>query len=322
MFELKEVKINLLRWLIDFCNSDLQSTRKNEKERLALQLENFSVLAGSKQSEDEAVLNAEERKNVTLSYDKKQLARLYADFRGKSVGEFLEKIRKPLGARGVNDESMKLMQETVRNFFELFIMERKRIGGHQKPAILGFEIVRGLVPSFWITPEKFQLNYDTFFGAEETIKIAVRDGEGDDIYTLEESKRVKDSLKKRGVLLSSKKLRESIVLTLRLFNWSQFILNFCALLNNVPTKWIQKCRGCNRYFLNPYKREKIYCNTSCASRSIARQKYEGLRKDPKKYKAHLEKYRKYSNERYRRLRMMQFGPNIKIGRKAHHKKWG
>jgi hypothetical protein len=320
MFELKEVKINLLRWLIDFCNSDLQSMRENEKERLALQLENFSVLAASKQSEDEAVLNVEERKSVTLSYDKKQLARLYADFRRKSVGEFLKEIRKPLGARGVNDESMKLMQETVRNFFELFIMERKRIDGHQKPAILGFEIVRGLVPSFWITPEKFQLNYDIFLGKEETIKIAVRDEEGVDLYTLEESKRVKGSLKKRGVFLSSKKLRESIMLTLRLFNWSQFILNFCALLNNVPTEWIQKCRGCSRYFLNPYKREKIYCNTSCASRSIARQKYEGLRKDPKKYKAHLKKYRKYSNERYRRLRMMQFGPNIKIGRKAHHKK--
>ncbi len=322
MFESNEVKITLLRWLTDFCNSDLQSMRENEKERLALQLENFSVLAGSKQSEDQAVLNVEERDKVTLIYDKKRLARLYSDFRGKSVGEFLEEIRKPLVARGVNNESMKLMQETVRNFFELFIMERERIDSHQKPTILGFEIVSPLVPYFWITPEKFQLNYDLLLGKEETIKIAVRDEEGYDIYTLEESKRVKNSLKKRGVFLSSKKLRESIALTLRLFNWSQFILNFCALLNNVPTKWIQKCRGCNRYFLNPSERGKIYCNSSCASRSITRQRYEELRSDPQKYEAHLKKHRKYSSERYRRSRMEQFGPNIKIGRKVHHKKKG
>lgn len=319
MFESKESKIELLKWLIGFCNSDLQTIRKNEKERLALHLENFSVLVGSKVSDDEAVFNVEDRKGVRLSYNADTLAGLYNPPPEEAIKHFKERGRRPFGA--VNDELMKLMQKAIRNFFDFFIMEKERISAKEKPITLGFQIVRHLVPRFWITRDEFRLIYDPVYGGKATIEVGVKDEEsGGAFLELGDLIRAKKEFKRRGIFLSSEKLRESIALTLKLFNWDQFILNFCALLNNVPTKWIQKCKGCRRYFLNPYERKKSYCNASCASRSIARQKYEELKRDPVNYEAHLKKYRKYSKERYKRLRRLQFGPNIRIGIRTTYQK--
>lgn len=86
-------------------------------------------------------------------------------------------------------------------------------------------------------------------------------------------------------------------------------------LDGIPIKWIGKCKGCYRFFLNPTEREKLYCNSSCASRSIAKDKRENLRKNRRKYKAYLKKQRKYMKKRYNEMRKAQLGPNAKVRRK-------
>lgn len=98
------------------------------------------------------------------------------------------------------------------------------------------------------------------------------------------------------------------------------ILNLARLMDGISIYAIRKCQGCGRYFLNVSAREKIYCNFACASRSIAHKKYEELKKHPKKYKAHLKKYRKYSSDRYEKLRKMQYGPNVRIQRRRKNRK--
>lgn len=103
-------------------------------------------------------------------------------------------------------------------------------------------------------------------------------------------------------------------------NWA--ILNLASLMDQLSIYAIKRCEGCNRYFLNASARQKIYCSSSCASRSIAHKKYEELKKNPRKYKAHLKKYRKYSEERYKRLREMQYGPNVKIQKRKNRRKEG
>ena len=67
--------------------------------------------------------------------------------------------------------------------------------------------------------------------------------------------------------------------------------------------------------MNLSKRKKVFCNNSCASRSIARQKREELKKDRKKYKAFLVESRKYQRERYEKMRRTQLSPNVIVGRK-------
>jgi hypothetical protein len=101
-------------------------------------------------------------------------------------------------------------------------------------------------------------------------------------------------------------------------NW--VVLNLTQLISGLEVHSIKKCSGCKKYFLNLTRIKKIYCNPACASRSIGHKRYEELKKDSKKYEAHLKKYRKLSSERYKRLRQMQFGPNVKIQKRRNHKK--
>ncbi len=100
------------------------------------------------------------------------------------------------------------------------------------------------------------------------------------------------------------------------------ILHFSKLIEGLEIHSIRKCKGCSRYFLNPTHKVKIYCNSACASRSIAHKRYEELKKSPKKYEAHLRKYRRLSSQRYKKLRQMQYGPNVKIQRRRNNKKEG
>lgn len=94
-------------------------------------------------------------------------------------------------------------------------------------------------------------------------------------------------------------------------------LHLAKLIDGLNIGSIRKCKGCNRLFLNLTRIEKIYCNSSCAARSIARMKREELKKDPEKYQAYLEKQKKLMRKRYREMRRAQFLPNnrIRIGRK-------
>lgn len=90
------------------------------------------------------------------------------------------------------------------------------------------------------------------------------------------------------------------------------IMNLASLMIDLSVVAITTCKGCGRYFSNLSNRVKLYCNSSCASRSIAHKRYEELKKDPKKYEAHLKRYRKLSGDYYERLRKTQYGPNVKI----------
>jgi hypothetical protein len=93
-------------------------------------------------------------------------------------------------------------------------------------------------------------------------------------------------------------------------NWG--ITNISELIYGLRFKLIIKCKGCSRYFLNFTEREKLYCTTSCASRSIAKVKRDELKeKHPKKYKAYLKKQQKYSRQYYRKKLKELLGPNVK-----------
>jgi hypothetical protein len=92
------------------------------------------------------------------------------------------------------------------------------------------------------------------------------------------------------------------------------VLNFSKLIDGLEVHSIKNCKGCGRYFLNLTEREKIYCNSSCASRSIVKRKREELRKNPRKYKIYLEKQRRYMKRRYREKRRMQLGQKVRVGR--------
>lgn len=48
------------------------------------------------------------------------------------------------------------------------------------------------------------------------------------------------------------------------------IHNFSDLIHGIEFGSIKICKGCGRYFVELTKRGKVYCNNSCASRSIQR----------------------------------------------------
>ncbi len=90
---------------------------------------------------------------------------------------------------------------------------------------------------------------------------------------------------------------------------------FVGILDGITTNWIGKCPGCGRFFLNPSKRGKIYCNTSCDSRSIVIKNREDLKKDQQKYQAYLKKQKIRMRKRYKEMRRALLGPKVRVGRK-------
>jgi len=77
---------------------------------------------------------------------------------------------------------------------------------------------------------------------------------------------------------------------------------FIKLLNDFPLSSIRICEGCKHYFLHFSKRERDFCNSACASRSIQREKREEFRRNhPRRYKAFLKEQR----ERMRKRRNKQ-----------------
>jgi len=89
-----------------------------------------------------------------------------------------------------------------------------------------------------------------------------------------------------------------------------------GLLDGARIQWIQKCKGCSRLFLNPTEREKMYCNSSCASRSIVKKKREKLKKEnPEKYKAYLKKQREHMREQYESKKKARLGPDATVKRR-------
>jgi hypothetical protein len=89
-----------------------------------------------------------------------------------------------------------------------------------------------------------------------------------------------------------------------------------GLLDGASTQWIQKCKGCSRFFLNPTKREKMYCSSSCASRSIVKTERQKIKeKYPKKYGAYLEKQRELMRNQYEKKKKARLGPDATVKRR-------
>jgi hypothetical protein len=97
------------------------------------------------------------------------------------------------------------------------------------------------------------------------------------------------------------------------------ILNFIGLIERFETYPIKKCKGCQRFFLHLTKIEKVYCTSSCAARSIQREKLKIIYENPKKHQAFLKKWRRYQKERYEERMKAICGPNVQVGRKRTRK---
>lgn len=94
-------------------------------------------------------------------------------------------------------------------------------------------------------------------------------------------------------------------------------IHFAELLQGLPVHAISKCKGCRTYFLNLTNREKFYCNSACASRSIQKEKRDKLKEDPEKYEAYLEKQNDYYWKRVKaRLGKIRRPPRKKHGRQS------
>ncbi len=97
-------------------------------------------------------------------------------------------------------------------------------------------------------------------------------------------------------------------------------VHLAELLGGLPVHAITKCRGCNTYFLNLTEKKKIYCNSSCASRSIQKEKRKKLKEEnPDGYRAYLTKQNKYSTALYRKKIKAKLGRKVKVGRKQRAK---
>ena len=93
-----------------------------------------------------------------------------------------------------------------------------------------------------------------------------------------------------------------------------------GLLDGASTQWIQKCKGCNLFFLNPTKKEKMYCNSSCASRSIVKKNRKELKEEyPEKYQAYLEKQREIMRTQYERKKKARLGPDATVKRRPRRR---
>ena len=85
-------------------------------------------------------------------------------------------------------------------------------------------------------------------------------------------------------------------------------LHLAELLGGLPVHAITKCKGCSTYFLNLTEKKKIYCTSSCASRSIHKAERERLKKEnPVKSREYLDKQRGY----YWKKKKAEY-PNVKI----------
>jgi hypothetical protein len=97
-------------------------------------------------------------------------------------------------------------------------------------------------------------------------------------------------------------------------------VHFAELLGGLPVHAITKCRGCNTYFLNLTEKKKIYCTSSCASRSIQKEKRKKLKEDsPDEYSAYLKRQNRLSKESYRKKIQAKLGRKVKVGRKERAK---
>lgn len=87
------------------------------------------------------------------------------------------------------------------------------------------------------------------------------------------------------------------------------------LLNGLPQTTLQRCPGCETFFLNTRLREKRFCSPKCMWKINAERRREELKKHPRKYRAYLKKQKEIMRRRYEEKRKAELGPNVKIGRR-------
>jgi hypothetical protein len=96
-------------------------------------------------------------------------------------------------------------------------------------------------------------------------------------------------------------------------NW--LLLNFVELIQRSRTSPIKKCIGCGRFFSHLTKKEKIYCDSSCAARSIMKIKREKIYQDTEEHEKFNKKAREYQYGRYHDDMKEKLGKNVNVGRK-------
>jgi hypothetical protein len=276
--EVNEAKKIWLRWVIDFCNTDLQKIDGEEKFYLTNVLDNLFSRFHSPE---------DIRKSL---------------FEARHTNQFPFQIPNEIW------EKVSSIQEGFKIFLDRIIKDTEEIEKLKRdektelPPYLKSSYASGatFTPSFHVFSD----------GSSEVEYIPI-------IY----SEDIQDEFFKKNVEQNWTSLKADNFYSTHVSfrQWAYLRENdYNAWLYSKldgAIKWVRKCKGCDRFFLNPTEREKLYCNSSCAARSIAKDKREKLRKNDTKYKAYLKKQRKYMKKRYIKMRQDQFGPNVQVGTK-------
>jgi len=88
-------------------------------------------------------------------------------------------------------------------------------------------------------------------------------------------------------------------------------LKLYRLMDGLPTTTIMKCPGCDGYFINTSLRIKKFCSSKCMWKVNAQKKRDELKKNPKEYKAYLEKQKERMSKKYDKEIGDKLGKNVK-----------
>jgi DNA-directed RNA polymerase subunit RPC12/RpoP len=281
----KNTKINWLKWVLDFCNTDLGSTNAEKKFYLTYLLE----------------------KLFYPSHDPDEIRKRL----------FEEHVVHPFRFRVITEEiwdNVSSIQFCFKEFFN-WIIEDKQIRTLRKEERDDRSQFRGLrtveanfIPFFaWFSDGSSQSGYlPAIFGKHYIFRHFLGKGELPDSALIGPGN---SFVTAHDFSIEVLKERNGSILRDYYLGW------LYGILDGVPIQWIHKCNGCGRLFLNPTKRAKIFCKSLCTSRFIMQTKRQELKKDPKAYNDYLRKQREYMQKQYEKKRKAQFGPNVKVGRK-------
>lgn len=274
-------KIDWLKWVMDFCNSDPEKMKGLEKWHHSIRAYIFAywTLQDYEKSENE-----ETSKLINQEWENE---------------------------RAKNEELLRGMYGIFRNLLEIFLFWTKN---PQTDILLGLSLEKAYRPVFYFYPDGIKRQWIEKDDLISNLHVATRITKGATWMVTDET--IEEAINKQDFLTSEERAElKNLKNILDAGKYYNVAFTFLRLLSDVPPGWIKKCEGCRHFFLNPTEREKVYCNSSCASRSIARMKRKELRKHPRKYKAYLKKQLGYSMKRYRELKKAQLGPNVKVGKK-------
>jgi len=264
----KEKRIEWLKWLVNFCNTDLNSLGVSERSNLASGLARFVF-----EDDSEAVAEDEAGNQYDIQF-----------------------LMPPTVL-----ESLSISQGRMKDFLNKLIEIDGKISTAKE----------GQSPSYFAVLPKVDLKPVLMVGPDRLLKVEFVDGDllpeekGDKIDFIRFDPKEMWSFWWDFLRGKSPDLEKDYLL-----------INIIHKLMGGSIGWIQKCKGCDRFFLNPTKKVKIYCSSSCACRSITRAEREELKKDPAKYQAYLEKQREYNKKSYKKKMRAKHGHKVLIGRRS------